>query len=94
MANNLHSNNLAVGNVLTVAKNEIAINTNNATIDSFKKRDLNTSKSNDANYLVQKGDSLFSISQKYPGVTVSDLKKWNNISGDDLKPGMDLKIKG
>lgn len=92
--NNLHSNNLAVGNVLTVAKNEIAINTNNATIDSFKKRDLNTSKNNDANYLVQKGDSLFSISKKYPGVTVSDLKKWNNISGDDLKPGMDLKIKG
>ena len=92
--NNLHSNNLAVGNVLTVAKNEIVINTNNATIDSFKKRDLNTSKNNDANYLVQKGDSLFSISKKYPGVTVSDLKKWNNISGDDLKPGMDLKIKG
>ncbi|WP_348824963.1 LysM peptidoglycan-binding domain-containing protein [Flavobacterium aestuarii] len=92
--NNLHSNNLAVGNILTVAKNEIAINTNNATVDSFKKRDLNTSKNNDVNYLVQKGDSLFSISKKYPGVTVSDLKKWNNISGDDLKPGMDLKIKG
>lgn len=93
--NNLHSNSLAVGNVLTVAKNEIAINTNNATVDSFKKRDLNSSSKNaDIDYLVQKGDSLFSISKKYPGVTVSDLKKWNNISGDDLKPGMGLKIKG
>jgi membrane-bound lytic murein transglycosylase D len=93
--NNLHSNNLTVGNVLIVAKNEMAINTNNATVDSFKKRDSNTSSKNaDVNYLVQKGDSLFSISKKYPGVTVSDLKKWNNISGDDLKPGMDLKIKG
>jgi membrane-bound lytic murein transglycosylase D len=94
--NNLHSNNIVVGNSLVVAKNEIAINTNNATVDSFKKKDIATasSKNDDSNYLVQKGDSLFSISKKYPGVTVSDLKKWNNITGDDLKPGMGLKIKG
>ncbi|PJJ10104.1 membrane-bound lytic murein transglycosylase D [Flavobacterium sp. 1] len=93
--NNLHSNNIALGNVLVVAKNEVAINTNNATADSFKKRETTASSKNDeANYLVQKGDSLFSISKKYPGVTVSDLQKWNNISGDDLKPGMGLKIKG
>ncbi|PKB16679.1 LysM peptidoglycan-binding domain-containing protein [Flavobacterium sp. 5] len=93
--NNLHSNSLAVGNVLTVAKNEVAIVVNNATVDSFKKRDSNTSSNNiDISYLVQKGDSLFSISKKYPGVSVSDLKKWNNITGDDLKPGMGLKIKG
>lgn len=93
--NNLHSNALAVGNILIVAKNEVAITTNNATVDSFKKKDMNAaSKNSDINYLVQKGDSLFSISKKYPGVTVSDLQKWNNISGDDLKPGMGLKIKG
>lgn len=93
--NNLRSNNLTVGNVLIVAKTETLITTNNATADSFKKRDTNTSSKNaDIDYLVQKGDSLFSISKKYPGVTVSDLKKWNNISGDDLKPGMGLKIKG
>jgi membrane-bound lytic murein transglycosylase D len=92
--NNLHSNNLASGNVLIVAKNELAISINNATVDSFKKKESTTSKADDVNYLVQKGDSLFSISKKYPGVTVSDLKKWNNISGNDLKPGMGLKIKG
>lgn len=45
-------------------------------------------------YLVQKGDSLFKIAQKYPGITVSDIKKWNGISGNDLKPGMKLKISG
>lgn len=93
--NNLQNNNIAIGNVLIVAKNEVAIITNNATVDSFKKKDIvSASKSSDVNYLVQKGDSLFSISKKYPGVTVSDLKKWNNITGDDLKPGMGLKIKG
>ncbi|TRX32073.1 LysM peptidoglycan-binding domain-containing protein [Flavobacterium sp. ZT3R18] len=94
--NNLQNNNLAVGNTLIVAKNEVAIITNNATVDSFKKKDITTSSSKnaDSDYLVKKGDSLFSISKQYPGVTVSDLKKWNNITGDNLKPGMGLKIKG
>ncbi|HEU4790004.1 MAG TPA: LysM peptidoglycan-binding domain-containing protein [Flavobacterium sp.] len=94
--NNLNSNSIVVGKSLVVAKNEIAINTNNASVDSFKKKDITvaSSKNDESNYLVQKGDSLFSISKKYPGVTVSDLKKWNNITGDDLKPGMGLKIKG
>ena len=58
-----------------------------------------TSKSNnyksEAVYVVKKGDSLFSISQKIPGVTVADLKKWNGISGGSvIKPGMKLKING
>jgi membrane-bound lytic murein transglycosylase D len=94
--NNLQNNNLAVGNTLIVAKNEVAIITNNATVDSFKKKEITTSSSKnaDSDYLVKKGDSLFSISKQYPGVTVSDLKKWNNITGDNLKPGMGLKIKG
>lgn len=94
--NNLQNNNLAVGHTLIVAKNEVAIITNNATVDSFKRRDITTSSSKnaDSDYLVKKGDSLFSISKQYPGVTVSDLKKWNNITGENLKPGMGLKIKG
>ena len=43
-------------------------------------------------YLVQKGDSLTKIAQKYPGITVADIKKWNGIQGNELKPGMKLKI--
>ncbi|MDY0090135.1 MAG: LysM peptidoglycan-binding domain-containing protein [Flavobacteriaceae bacterium] len=46
-------------------------------------------------YIVKKGDSLFSISQNIPGVTVSDLKKWNGINNKTvIKPGMKLKING
>lgn len=49
----------------------------------------------ETHYIVKKGDSLFSISQKIPGVTVADLKKWNGISsGTVIKPGMKLKISG
>lgn len=43
-------------------------------------------------YTVKNGDSLWSISQKFPGVTVDNIKKWNDISGSKLKPGMKLKI--
>ena len=45
-------------------------------------------------YYVKKGDSLLSISRKYPGVSISDLKKWNGIKNEALKPGMKLKING
>ena len=34
------------------------------------------------------------ITQKFPGVTIADIKKWNNIKGESLKPGMKLKING
>lgn len=47
---------------------------------------------NTKNYLVQKGDSLWSISKKLSGVSVQNLKDWNGISGSNLKPGMTLII--
>jgi membrane-bound lytic murein transglycosylase D len=43
-------------------------------------------------YIVQKGDSLFSIARKHPGVTVENLKNWNKIQGESIKPGMKLKV--
>jgi membrane-bound lytic murein transglycosylase D len=45
-------------------------------------------------YLVQKGDSLSKIAKKYPGISVTDIKKWNGITGNELQPGMKLKISG
>lgn len=93
--NNLKNNAIAIGNSLIVAKNEIVIDTNKATVASFKKKEQFSSTTNkEAEYYVKKGDSLYSISKKYPGVTISDLKKWNNIKDDELKPGMKLKING
>lgn len=95
--NALSKQKVAVGTPLIVAKNEIAIITNNATADSFKKKELfpaTKAKNITNDYYVKKGDSLFSISKKYPGVTISDLEKWNGITSQDLKPGMKLKING
>lgn len=43
-------------------------------------------------YIVQKGDSLFSIAKKHPGVTVENLKNWNAIKDESIQPGMKLKV--
>ena len=93
--NNLPDINVALGSSLIVAKNEIVI-VDKTVVNSFSKKEnlASVSKKNEINYYVKKGDSLYSISKKYPGVTISDIKKWNNINGEDLKPGMKLKING
>lgn len=94
--NNLPDNTITIGKTLIVAKNEIAIITDKATVNSFKSKSNATTaaKKVSADYYVKKGDSLFSIAKKYPGVTISDLKKWNGIRSEDIKPGMKLKING
>ena len=93
--NNLQDHNIAIGNSLIVAKSEVAIDSNIDQKNFNKKESLaSTSKSKNNDYLVKKGDSLYSISKKYPGVSISDIEKWNNIKGKELKPGMKLKING
>lgn len=87
--NKLENNNLVLGTKLLILKAE-----NIPTSGAIASRDKKDKTSKNSHYLVQKGDSLFKIAQKYPGITVSDIKKWNGISGNDLKPGMKLKING
>jgi membrane-bound lytic murein transglycosylase D len=101
--NSLTSNNIGLGKTIVVSKmvpeivEESAVTTaiaSNSSIDSFKKRATST-KNLGEDYYVKKGDSLYSISKKYPGVTISDIKKWNGIKkSDELQPGMKLKING
>jgi membrane-bound lytic murein transglycosylase D len=43
-------------------------------------------------YTVQSGDSLYSISRKYPGLTVSSLQRANNLTNSRLYPGQKLHI--
>jgi membrane-bound lytic murein transglycosylase D len=62
-------------------------------IDTFKKKN-DAVKKVGVDYYVKKGDSLYSIAKKYPGVTISDIKKWNDIENGAIKPGMKLKING
>ncbi|AWK03594.1 lytic transglycosylase [Flavobacterium crocinum] len=96
--NNLTSNNIGLGKTLIISKAAVVIEEPSSTaiasnsVDSFKKKAASKNVSED--YYVKKGDSLYSISKKYPGVTISDIKKWNGIKDEDIKPGMKLKING
>lgn len=90
--NELEDNNIKLGSTLKIllpADEEVVV----AEVKTKKPEKQSPYKSEKV-YIVQKGDSLFSISQKIKGVTVSDLKKWNGISGKNIKPGMKLKISG
>lgn len=93
MWNDLSDDNIQLGDKLIVAKKLMVDNTQ-AVAEKSTKKDKTSKHTKDDHYYVQKGDSLFSIAKKYPGVTVSDIKKWNGINGNSLRPGMKLKING
>src|SRR5690606_27165824 len=43
-------------------------------------------------YTVQPGDSLWLISRKVEGITIDQIKKLNNLSTNEIKPGQKLII--
>ncbi|MDQ7959549.1 LysM peptidoglycan-binding domain-containing protein [Flavobacterium lindanitolerans] len=89
-------NNLEDTNVLSGSKLKLIPNENAPVIETKaeKAQQQIASSAKVHQYLVQKGDSLFSIAKKYPGVTVENIKKWNDIRNENIKPGMKLKIQG
>jgi membrane-bound lytic murein transglycosylase D len=60
-------------------QNEVTINTAQASVDSFKKKDAAAVSTKQESIITLKGDSLYSIAKKTPGITISDIKKWNDI---------------
>lgn len=90
--NGLRSNNLRVGQRLTIyPRHAIASAPQSTKPKSTAKKPA--PKGEFETYIVKKGDSLWLISQKYPKVSVAQLKEWNNIwSTNNLKPGTALKI--
>ncbi len=90
--NNLEDSNVSIGTKLIVGKED-----NSKTYSKSNKENLAVNGKKDKKeklYQVKRGDSLFSISQKFPGVTIADIKKWNNIKDGSIHPGMKLKING
>lgn len=82
--NGMRSNTVKVGQNLIIYPKK---NTQDIAISTPSQ-----SSSSEKTYTVRNGDSLWSISQKFPGVSVQNIKKWNDISGTNLKPGTKLKI--
>lgn len=86
--NNLSSNNLQLGQVLTIKKTNS--NDKSTRISSEKKKN-EKQKSGITTHIVKSGESLFSIRRKY-GCKLDQLKQWNNISGESLQIGQKLII--
>ena len=89
--NGLRGNNLRIGQRLTIfSKRPIA-----STASSSKSSKSSSSSATAGNakvHTVQAGDSLWTISKKYPGISVENLREWNGISGNNLKLGTKLKL--
>ncbi len=93
MWNNLEDDTIQLGDKLIVSK-KLIVDSSQSVAERTTKKDKVSKSEAENHYYVKKGDSLFSIAKKYPGVSVSDIKKWNGINGNSLKPGMKLKING
>src|SRR6056297_3702690 len=89
--NGLRSNNLRIGQRLTIypRKPYIAKNTSKS---ASSKPSGNAVAGGSKIHTVRSGDSLWTISKQYPGVSIENLREWNGISGNNLKPGTKLKL--
>ncbi|QYA24888.1 LysM peptidoglycan-binding domain-containing protein [Gramella sp. MT6] len=84
--NNMRGNNIRVGQYLTIYPRKPV------EVASSKTPSETKNSSNPRFYTVKSGDSLWSISKKFPGVTVQNLRSWNDMNSNSLKPGMKIKI--
>lgn len=88
--NGLRGNTIRVGQRLTIYSRR---SPNPAGISQTSAKSVNTAITNDIKvHTVQSGDSLWTISNKYPGISIENLREWNSISGNDIKPGTKLKL--
>ncbi len=91
--NGLRSNNLRIGQRLTIYPRKPVAETAGRTVTHNKaKKPVQLPKDPSKIHVVQSGDSLWTISRKYPGVSIENLRKWNGIRGNNLKPGTKLRL--
>lgn len=89
--NNLRKNSyLRIGQRLAVSsKGAVKQSGNTATASSAKAK---SNSSSSKYHTVRKGESLWTISQKYKGVSAEDIRRENNLRGNAIRPGQRLKI--
>ena len=87
--NGLRNNNLRIGQRLTIYPRKISSKQNDRNKQS---KSTTNRRVNSTTYKVEKGDSLWSISQKFPGVSIQNIKDWNNMSSSKLQIGMTLVV--
>ena len=89
--NNLKSDNLRVGQRLVIYRGG-GPSTSSSASSSTSTSASGTSASGAATYTVKSGDTLSAIATKH-GISVNELKQWNGLSSNNIKPGQVLKVK-
>ena len=79
--NDLKSDNIRVGD-------KLKLKADGKTSTSSRSRDNGAAEQT---HKVKRGETLGQIATKY-GVTVDDLRKWNNIKGNNIAAGQNLKV--
>jgi membrane-bound lytic murein transglycosylase D len=79
--------------IVSNVENAVAENTEKPVVNKYADAKSKIDMKEDY-YIVQKGDSIFSITRKFPNLTADDLKKKNDLKTDNIQPGMKLKIQG
>ncbi len=91
--NHLRNNNLRIGQRLTIYPRRFPKTARSKVANTPKKHIKKPlPKGEYSTYIVKEGDSLWSISQKYPNVSVAQIKEWNGIWGNKLHIGLKLRI--
>ncbi len=85
--NGLRSNNIRVGQRLTIYPRKPVFD---SSVTAAPK--TSTVVPGTKTYTVMNGDSLWSIAQKFPGVSIDNLRTWNNLKSNNLKAGMVLVV--
>ncbi len=88
--NGLRSDRLRVGQRLTIFPRKPV--TSSANASSGAKTQTAANASGAKIHTVKKGDSLWTISRQYPGISIENLRQWNGINGSNLVPGTRLKL--
>lgn len=98
--NNLGKSTLLVGQKIRVnnpQQQSLASNQPDTTLKPTAPKEADSGSkqpTKDIYYTVQAGDTLWSIAQKYDGVTVEQIREWNNISrNDNIKVGQKIKVR-
>lgn len=98
--NHLKSSKVFVGQKIKIHKNSQEKSGANEEVTSTqetnnqKSTETSSHRSTDkyVTYTVKHGDTLWSIANKFPNVSVDEIKKWNKIDGNKLVVGKKLKI--
>lgn len=91
--NGMRSNNLKIGQRLTIyPRKPIVAKTTTSRSNSNTRVKIILPSDPSKIHVVESGDSLWTISRKYPGISIDNLRKWNGLENNKLKPGTKLRL--